>query len=470
MDPIVKSIPLTQIVPSPHQARKTFDIENLKGLAESMKQEGLLNPVVVRKVGTGFELISGERRLRAAKLLGWPAIEAKVIGTVSEAEAAAKGLIENIQREDLNTIEEAEGYRELNRLDPKYWTQSKIAQNCGKTQGHVSEFLRFLSLPEVVKGYIRRRILSAGHAAELIRMHKPADQKALAQKILRGKWSVMQTRDAIDRKQGKKPTLRTEITRSEKPEDPLSFVWNALLNNSETAPEGDWNVSYGTLGNSRMAGWNFSVPDTGDVEKADLARWFREMAEALEAPLKDNQRAMAAKPKPQPAEPENPEPKNTEEEVEEDQESLEAEERAEAPAVEVEIPVVEKTILLPPPAPAPVQYQAPAPVPPPIVLPPPAATSPRVSMMNANNPNEFETMAYERANLRLPKNRQEEIELEILAAKGLYPVYQWIYGAESLTARKVYGRSWAEWGVADPVAGVRGIITALRKIQGTAKL
>ena len=92
MDPIVKSLPIAQILPSPHQARKSFDTENLRGLAESMKQEGLLNPVVVRKVAAGYELISGERRLRAAKLLGWPTLEAKVIGTVSEAEAAAKGL------------------------------------------------------------------------------------------------------------------------------------------------------------------------------------------------------------------------------------------------------------------------------------------------------------------------------------------------------------------------------------------
>jgi len=127
-------LPIDQIVPSAYQARKEFDAEAIAGLAASMKQEGQLQPIVVRQVTsiksqvTGvdssnkealpnlpldtchFELVSGERRLRAAKLLGWTTIEAKIISTVSEAEAAAKGLIENIQRENLNPIEEAQGF------------------------------------------------------------------------------------------------------------------------------------------------------------------------------------------------------------------------------------------------------------------------------------------------------------------------------------------------------------------------
>src|SRR5437762_3128271 len=95
-------IPLEQIRPSSHQARKYFDEAKLKGLAESMKQEGQQQAITVREVQGGYELISGERRVRAAKLLGWTNLEAKIIKTASEAEAAAKGLVENIQREDLN--------------------------------------------------------------------------------------------------------------------------------------------------------------------------------------------------------------------------------------------------------------------------------------------------------------------------------------------------------------------------------
>jgi ParB family transcriptional regulator, chromosome partitioning protein len=393
MDPIVKALPISQIHPSPHQARKMFDNDNLRGLAESMKQEGLLNPVVVRKVGSTYELISGERRLRAAKLLSWPTLEAKVIGTVSEAEAAAKGLIENIQREDLNTIEEAEGYRELNRLDPKYWNQNKIAQNCGKTQGHVSEFLRFLTLPEGVKGYIRRRILSAGHAAELIRIKKPNAQKKLAHRIIKGKWSVMQTRDAVDRKLGKKPPLSAE-GKEQKAKDPFASVW----------PTGDWKIDYGPRkldpdeDAQPIECWSFMVPNPGQMQQTDLARWFRQMAEALDPKSK--------------------------------------------PVQEVKQP-------------APVGR---------------TPINPRVSMMLPTNEAELETMTRERENMRLPQNPEEEAELAALSAAGPYTVYQWIYGADSVTAGKVKGRTWSEWGVTDPAAGARGMVIALRKILQLSKV
>src|SRR5262245_49498451 len=130
----LQSIPLKQIQPSKYQARKAFNEEALKGLAESMKQEGLIEPIVVRQLGESYELISGERRLRAAKMLGWTDIEAKVIFTVSEGEAAAKGLVENLQREDLNPIEEAEGFERLNHLEKKYWTLEKIASVVGKSK------------------------------------------------------------------------------------------------------------------------------------------------------------------------------------------------------------------------------------------------------------------------------------------------------------------------------------------------
>jgi ParB family chromosome partitioning protein len=196
---LVKSIPLSQIQPSKHQARKEFDPETLKGLADSMKAEGLIQPVTVRPVGDAFELISGERRLRAAKSLNWDAIDARVIETSSEAEAAAKGLVENVQREDLNPIEEAEGFQELSQLDPTHWTQGKIAEATGKGRTHVNEYLQFLGLPEEVKEGVRRRTLSAGHAVELLRINNANSQVGMANKIIKGGWSVKQTRAAIDK-------------------------------------------------------------------------------------------------------------------------------------------------------------------------------------------------------------------------------------------------------------------------------
>ena len=135
-------VSIAQIKPSPHQARKLFDEENLWKLAESLRQEGLIQPITVRQLlpiagdreDPGYELVSGERRLRAAKLLGWTMIEARVISVISEGEVAAKGLIENLQREDLNAIEESEGFLQLNNVDPTYWTHERIAQVTGKSR------------------------------------------------------------------------------------------------------------------------------------------------------------------------------------------------------------------------------------------------------------------------------------------------------------------------------------------------
>src|SRR5579872_5379223 len=104
---VFQLIPIDHIRSSPHQARKAFDPDSLRSLADSLQQEGLIQPITVRllpETENAYELVSGERRLRAAKLLGWTTIEAKIIQVISEGEAAAKGLIENLQREDLNPI------------------------------------------------------------------------------------------------------------------------------------------------------------------------------------------------------------------------------------------------------------------------------------------------------------------------------------------------------------------------------
>ena len=121
----IQQISVDQIKPSRHQARKDFDEEGIKQLAVSIDKEDLIQPITLRKVGEEYELISGERRLRAIKSLGRSTIEARVIEVVNEAAACAKGLVENLQREDLNPIEEAEGFVTLNKLDSGYWTQAK---------------------------------------------------------------------------------------------------------------------------------------------------------------------------------------------------------------------------------------------------------------------------------------------------------------------------------------------------------
>src|ERR1051325_1228114 len=139
---------------------------------------------------------------RAAKLLGWDFIDAKVISTISEGEAAAKGLVENLQREDLNPIEEAEGFQELNQLDRKYWTQERISAVCGKGKTYISESLRLLSLPEEVKQKVRTCELSRSHAELLLRLPNPERQVAFGEAMVKSGWSVREAEHHVNAELG----------------------------------------------------------------------------------------------------------------------------------------------------------------------------------------------------------------------------------------------------------------------------
>jgi len=268
---VTQQIPLDQIRPSRHQARKTFDDDGIKALSESIRQEGLLQAIAVRQVGDGFELISGERRLRAMKLLGQPTIEAKIIQTVSEAESAAKGLVENLQREDLNLIEEAAGFAELNQLDPDYWTQAKIAEVTGKSKSHVSEMMRFLSFSEKIKDEFRRRNLSEGHGAELLRLPSQELQEAVADKILKEDLSVLQTRALVNKqlkvakpKKAGRPSL-----------DLMAPIWPALVANTKVKACGYWDVAY------KKDKWTFTIGAEAIGSPEDFKKWFHDMGDAM---------------------------------------------------------------------------------------------------------------------------------------------------------------------------------------------
>src|ERR1043166_2928018 len=150
----IEPLPLDKIFTSPHQMRKQFDPAALRELARSMKQEGLIQPITVRKVGNAFELVVGERRLRAAHMLDWPTIDARVID-ISDEDAAVKGLIENLQRADLTPIEEARGYKQL--VDPPYnLTQDAVAQRVGKSQTAIARILALLELPAEIQEIMPR--------------------------------------------------------------------------------------------------------------------------------------------------------------------------------------------------------------------------------------------------------------------------------------------------------------------------
>jgi ParB family transcriptional regulator, chromosome partitioning protein len=177
----VKDLDLERIDPNPHQPREHFDGEHLKELAESIRQNGVLQPIVVRHVGDRYELILGERRLRAAKLAGKPTIPA-IVRDVDDADSLRHALMENLQREDLNPMEEARGYQALK--DGFALAVGDIAAMIGKNRSTVANSLRLLNLPDVVKALIVEGKLTAGHARALLSIEGEAAQIEWARRIV----------------------------------------------------------------------------------------------------------------------------------------------------------------------------------------------------------------------------------------------------------------------------------------------
>lgn len=178
------------IEPSPYQARREITPEQLSELAESIRSEGLLQPIVVRKAGEKFQLIAGERRWRAFQLLKIKSIPARIV-EASNASSAALGLIENLQREGLNPIEEAHGYASLIRdFD---LTQESAAERVGKGRASVANSLRLLSLEPDLQGYVAKNMLSVGHAKVLLGIEDPAQRGLLGRRIIEEGLSVRVT-------------------------------------------------------------------------------------------------------------------------------------------------------------------------------------------------------------------------------------------------------------------------------------
>jgi ParB family chromosome partitioning protein len=194
---------VSKIRPNPRQPRRTFDEAALDELAGSMRKDGLLQPVVVRPVDGGkFELIAGERRWRAAQRAGIHQIPA-VVRDVPDEKLLELALIENLQREELNPIEEAEAYRIL--VDDLALTQNEVAERVGKQRTTVANALRLLNLPESVKEMVRSRRLSMGHARALLALDDVTAIEALARRIVAEGLSVREVESKAKRPAGTKP-------------------------------------------------------------------------------------------------------------------------------------------------------------------------------------------------------------------------------------------------------------------------
>ena len=176
-----------EIVPNPYQPRKTFDPQALEDLASSIKVHGVFNPILVRRVDNGYQLISGERRLKASVMAGKEEIPA-IVMDFNDRQMMEVSLLENIQREDLNAIEEANGYRQL--IDNLGYTQEQLAQQIGKSREHVSNTLRLLRLPAKVQQMVMDGRLTMGQARPLITLDDDRQIIKLANKIAKDGLSV----------------------------------------------------------------------------------------------------------------------------------------------------------------------------------------------------------------------------------------------------------------------------------------
>jgi ParB family transcriptional regulator, chromosome partitioning protein len=191
-------ISVVSVVPSPYQARKEIAAEHLQELAESIRAEGLLQPIVVRKQTDGkFQLIAGERRWRAFQLLKIKTIPARLV-SAGDASSATLGLIENLQREGLNPLEEAYGYASLIRdFD---LTQEQTAERVGKPRASVANSLRLLSLDGELQGYVAKGLLSVGHAKVLLGVEDAAQRALLARRVIEDGLSVRATESLVQAK------------------------------------------------------------------------------------------------------------------------------------------------------------------------------------------------------------------------------------------------------------------------------
>lgn len=191
---LIGDIPVGEITPNPYQPRHEFDLDKLRELAASVREKGVIQPVVVRPMGDGYELIAGERRLRAAQEVGLKKIPA-VIKDVSDGEALEIALIENIQREELNPIDEAEAYQQL--INEFTLTQEELAKKVGKDRSTITNSLRLLNLPAVIQAQVAGGMLSRGHARTLLGLANEAIQVELSHKIIKQELSVRKTEELV---------------------------------------------------------------------------------------------------------------------------------------------------------------------------------------------------------------------------------------------------------------------------------
>lgn len=197
----VRKVNINLIKPNRDQPRKYFDEERIQILSESIKEHGVLQPIILKTVDNGYEIVAGERRWRASRLAGLKEIPA-VVKDLADDQLVQISLIENLQREDLNQIEEALAYNSL--IEEYGYTQDKVSKVVGKSRSHIANIIRLLALPEDIKHQIAKDEISGGHGRAMATIHDPVLQRKLTERIIKEDLSVRDIERIVANLTGKK--------------------------------------------------------------------------------------------------------------------------------------------------------------------------------------------------------------------------------------------------------------------------
>ncbi|MCK5357745.1 MAG: ParB/RepB/Spo0J family partition protein [Elusimicrobiales bacterium] len=221
----LQKISINKIKPNRYQPRKIFKDESLEELAQSIKKDGLIQPITVCSVGNGsYELIAGERRWRASKLAGVKQIDAIVRKNLSNEQNLALSLIENLQREDLNAIDEGLGYKRL--MEEFNVNQSEIAKYCNKSKSAVSNTLRLLDLDDDIKKGVQSELISEGHARALLSIGDASKRKEAYHLIISDKWSVREVENYVRNNSPKRENKKSKVSKINKTPEIIEYESN----------------------------------------------------------------------------------------------------------------------------------------------------------------------------------------------------------------------------------------------------
>ena len=222
----LQEIPVAAIRPNPQQPREHFDEESMAALAESIREVGVLQPVLVRAGGDGFELIAGERRWRAARRIGLQTIPG-IVRTADDAAMLQQAIVENVQREELNPLEEAAAYQQL--IEDFSLTHDDVASRVGRSRTSITNTLRLLQLPPAIQRYVKEGSLRMGHARALLGTPDRAFQEQLAKRAVAEDLSVREVEDAIRSREDSEPVAKVARARSSKLRPPGLLELEELL-------------------------------------------------------------------------------------------------------------------------------------------------------------------------------------------------------------------------------------------------